>query len=109
EIKLGESFIISVTGTNKGEEADMQIISLGFPNVTRADNLKILKHDFAQTPIFINPGRSVGSQYTGLEISVAAQYEAVEASNRPWPTNRTSTIQMEVTPPVEGKFVIFLK
>ena len=56
DIALGQALTITVTGTNNGEDADMQFVSVGFPNLTTTDNIKILKHDFDQTPILIAPG-----------------------------------------------------
>jgi hypothetical protein len=47
-ITLGQPLVISVAGTNSGDEADMQIVSVGFPNLTTTDNIKILRHDFVR-------------------------------------------------------------
>ena len=64
EITLGQPFAISVTGVNSGEDADMQIVSIGFPNLTRTDSIKVLEHHFAQTPILINAGEEIASGYS---------------------------------------------
>jgi len=69
-IRLGQTFVISVTGTNRGEEADMQIVSVGFPNLTRADNMVVLEHNFTQTPILINTSEVIGSEYSGRGTAV---------------------------------------
>ena len=108
EITLGRSFAISATGTNSGEEADMQIVSVGFPNLTRTDSIKVIKHDFAQTPMLINAGTDIGSGYSG-NMQVKAQYASIEAFSRPWASGKSYTIELEVMPEVEGTFAVFVK
>jgi hypothetical protein len=108
EITLGQTFAISVTGVNSGEDADMQIISVGFPNLTRTDSIKVLEHDFAQTPILINAGKEIGSGYSGT-LMVKAQYASVEASSRPWSSGRSYSIELQVKPEAEGVFAVFVK
>jgi hypothetical protein len=108
EVELGQAFAISVTGTNSGEEADMQIVSVGFPNLTTTNNIEVIRHDFAQTPFLIVAGDDVGSEYTG-ETLVAAQYASVEAYSRPWAGGSTYSIDLQVRPDAEGRFAIFVK
>ena len=108
EVELGQAFAVSVTGGNRGEEADMQIVSISFPNLTATDNIKVLAHDFAQTPILISPGDEVGSEYSGEEL-VEAQYASVEAFSRPWPGGSAYSIDLHVAPEAEGRFAIFVK
>jgi hypothetical protein len=108
-ITLGQALFISVTGTNKGEEADMQIISLAFPNFTTTDNIKILKHDFIQTPILIAAGEQLSSEYSNTERPISAQYASIEAFSRPWEPGKTYSADVEVVPKTEGRFVIFVK
>lgn len=108
EVELGETFTISVAGTNRGEEADMQIVSVGFPNLTRSDSIEVLRHNFAQTPLRISIGTEVGSEYSG-ERMVNAQYPSIEASSRPWAGGGTYNIDLQVRPETEGTFVIFVK
>jgi hypothetical protein len=109
-ITLGQAFIISVTGTNNGEDAaDMQIISVGFPNLTSIDNIKILKHNFTQTPMLITPGKLLSSQYSSTGESVLAQYTSIEAFSRPWEAGKTYSADIEAIPKTEGKFVVFIK
>lgn len=108
-ISLGQTFVISVTGANRGEEADMQIVSAGFPNLTRAENIKVLEHNFAQTPILIDVGDHIGSEYSGNERRINALYPSVEASSRPWAGGITYNIDLQVRPEAEGKFVVFVK
>jgi hypothetical protein len=110
DIALGQALTISVTGTNNGEDAaDMQIVSVGFPNLTSIDNIKVLKHNFTQTPMLITPGELLSSQYSTTEESVSAQYASIEAFSRPWEAGKTYSADIEVIPKTEGKFVVFIK
>jgi len=108
-IRLGQTFVISVTGINRGEEADMQIVSVGFPNLTKADNMAVLEHNFTQTPIFINTSEVIGSEYSGTERPVHARYPSVEAFSRPWAGGRTYDIDLQVRPEAEGRFAVLVK
>ena len=109
DIALGQALTISVTGTNNGEDADMQMVSVGFPNLTTTDNIKILKHDFDQRPILIAPGELLSSEYSDTDSSVLAQYASIEAFSRPWEAGKTYTADIEVIPKTEGRFVVFVK
>lgn len=109
EIALGEKFVISVTAENMGQEADMQIVSVGFPNLTRGDRATITGHDFRQTPIRVEPGDPVGSSYVGPQDNLTAAYPSIEAFSRPWEKDRSYTISIEVEPEAEGRFVVFTK
>jgi hypothetical protein len=109
DIALGQALTISVTGTNNGEDADMQFVSVGFPNLTTTDNIKILKHDFDQTPILIAPGELLSSEYSDTDSSVLAQYASIEAFSRPWEAGKTYSADIELIPKTEGRFVVFIK
>ncbi|HEX7031977.1 MAG TPA: hypothetical protein VF172_03155 [Nitrososphaera sp.] len=110
EVALGQSFVISVSGTNRGDDADMQIVSIGFPNLTRTDNnVGIVDHNFDQTPDRINAGDEVGSAYGGTEVTVKAQHASIEAFSRPWRGGNTYSIDLRVEPQTEGRFMIFVK
>ncbi len=109
DVTLGQALTISITGTNNGEDADMQVVSVGFPNLTRTDNIKILTHNFDQTPILIAPGEILSSEYSDTDSSVLAQYTSIEAFSRPWETGKTYSADIEVIPNTEGRFVIFVK
>ena len=109
DIALGQALTISITGTNNGEDADMQIVSLGFPNLTTTDNVKVLKHNFDQTPIWIAPGELLSSEYSDTDSSVLAQYTSIEAFSRPWETGKIYSADIEVIPKTEGRFVILVK
>jgi hypothetical protein len=110
DIALGQALTISVTGKNNGEDADMQIVSVGFPNLTTTDNIKILKHNFDQTPMLIAPpGELSSSGYSDTDSSVLAQYTSIEVFSRPWEAGKTYSADIEVTPKTEGRFVVFIK
>ena len=109
KVILGQSFTMRVTGVNKGEEADVQIVSLGFPNLTSAANIKVLNHNFRQTPVLFSKGNEVGSDYAGTAKIVNAQYAIVEAMSRPWVNGNSYSLSLQVTPKAEGRFVVFVK
>jgi hypothetical protein len=110
DIALGQALAISVTGTNNGDDADMQIVSVGFPNLTTTDNIKILKHNFDQTPMLIAPpGELSSSGYSDTDSSVLAQYTSIEVFSRPWEAGKTYSADIEVIPKTEGRFVVFIK
>jgi hypothetical protein len=109
-ITLGQALTISITGTNNGEDADMQVVSVGFPNLTTTDNIKVLKHNFDQTPVLIAPGELLSSEYSDTDSSsVQAQYTSIEAFSRPWEAGKTYSADIEVVPKTEGRFMIFVK
>jgi hypothetical protein len=108
-VTLGQSFTISVTGTNKGDEIDMQTVSIGFPNFTDTGNIKVISHNFRQTPLLTSRGKQIGSEYVGTEKTISAQYAIVEAVSRPWASGSSYSIGLQVTPQAEGRFVVFVK
>ena len=108
QIALGETITISVTGINNGNTADMQIVSVGFPNLTASSDIKVLRSDFRQTPFVIDMGDEVGSAYTGAS-AVLAQYPSIEAYSRPWEKGAAYTIDLQVEPHIDGRFVVFVK
>src|SRR4051812_21886155 len=68
EVSLGKSFNISVTSNNQGDTADIQIVSISFPNLTSIDNndnITIKNHNFLQKPEFVKTGDEIGSKYSG--------------------------------------------
>ena len=108
QIELGDTVRIQLEGTNAGDNADMQIVSAGFPNLTSTEDIEILRHDFRQTPFAVQPGTIVGSGYEGV-LSVAAQYPSVEAYSMPWDGGSAYSFELQVTPQREGRFVILVK
>lgn len=110
EISLGQFFDLSITATNKRETADLQIVSVEFPNLTRTDDfVTITKYDFSQKPLFIKLGREIGAEYTGGEKSIFKKYPSIEAINRPWNAGDSHGIDLEIKPDKVGRFVIFVK
>ncbi len=109
-IHLGNTFYFSVQGGNIGDNADIEIISIAFPNLTDTDrNVQIQQSDFTQKPLFVKVGDKVGSGYTGLENIVYAKYPSIEAFSRPWHSKAIHNIKLEIKPSSPGKFLIFLK
>ena len=108
EIELGQTFVVSATGTNGGEDADMQIVSVGFPNLTATNSIEVIRHNFSQKPVLIPVGEEVGAEYTG-EREVFMQYPSIESFSRPWVGGNTYSIDLQVRPESEGAFTIFVK
>jgi hypothetical protein len=109
-IHLGDTFYFDLQAKNIGDDADMQIVSIAFPNLTYTDKkVYIRQSDLTQKPLFIRIGDKVGSDYTGLENVVYAKYPSIEAFSRPWHTNTSHSMKMEIRPPSVGKFIIYLK
>jgi hypothetical protein len=110
QVSLGKTFNFTVTAENAADNADIQYISVGFPNLTRIDGtVHIIESNFSQKPLFVNIGDKVASGYTGLENILYAKYPSIEAFSRPWHHKDIHHIKLEIKPPSVGKFVIFLK
>ncbi|MFZ0510599.1 MAG: hypothetical protein WAM14_03245 [Candidatus Nitrosopolaris sp.] len=109
-IEIGHSFHLSLTGANNGDSADIQTISVGFPNLTSIDGfVQIRQSDFNQKPLLIKKGEMVRSSYQGAENLISARYPSIEAFSRPWHSQVIHHIELEVKPISVGRFVIFLK
>lgn len=108
-IALGGEFSIRVSAANRGDSADLQLVSIAFPNATRADIATVRDHNFKQTPLFIWPGDEIGAGYIGTQRMVVANYPAVEAMSRPWEPGEAFNIDLSVRPESEGRFVVFVK
>jgi hypothetical protein len=110
KVILGESFDLTITTRNNGDTADMQVVSLSFPNITSIDSIvKISGYNFTQKPVFIKVGDEVGSEYDGFDKVINAPYPSIEANSRPWHTGDYYQISIDVKPTSVGRFVIFLK
>lgn len=108
-IALGESFTLQVSATNQGDHADRQLVSIAFPNATRAQDVAVVEgYGFKQSPIFINVGDDVGFGYTGVQ-SAQAQYPAIEGHSAPWENGESFSTSLSITPEHEGRFVVFVK
>ena len=109
KVILGESDL-TITTRNNGDTADMQVVSLSFPNITSIDSIvKISDYNFTQKPVFIEVGDDVGSEYVGFDKVIKAPYPSIEANSRPWHTGDYYQISIDVKPTSVGRFVIFLK
>lgn len=110
KVVLGESFDLTITTSNNGDTADMQVVSLSFPNLTSIDSIvKISDYNFTQKPVFIEIGDEVGSEYVGLDKVINSPYPSIEANSRPWHTGDYYQISIDVKPTSVGRFVIFVK
>lgn len=111
EVYIGKQFEISVIGTNKGDPADTQIISISFPNLTsmKNDNVKIIDDNFTQIPLRIAQGDNIGSSYMGLAETTIAKYPSIEFYSRPWQTGAAYHAQLQITPPSIGIFIMLVK
>lgn len=108
-IALGGEFSIRVSAANRGEPADLQLVSVAFPNATRADIITVNSHNFKQSPFVIEPGGDeIAAGYTAV-ASVVPSYPAVEAISRPWEPGEAYNIDLSVRPESEGRFVVFVK
>jgi hypothetical protein len=107
-IALGGEFSIRVSTANRGEPADLQLVSVAFANATSTDIATVRDHNFKQSPVFIEPGDEVGYGYTGIQSAIAG-YPAVEAVSRPWEPGEAYNIDLSVRPESEGRFVVFVK
>jgi hypothetical protein len=109
-IHLGKTFDINVVAENVGDNADIQIISIAFPNMTHSDGLvRIKRSDFTQKPVFIKVGDKVGSDYVGQERPINARYASLQFFSRPWHPTVIHHLQLQIRPDIVGKFIIFLK
>lgn len=108
QMKLGDKLAISVTGINSGDTADRQIISVGFPNLTSTSDIEIIRQDFRQTPMRIEIGNHLSSGYTAGN-TVLAQYPSIEAYSSPWEHGKSYTLDLQVEPQTDGKFIFYVK
>ena len=112
EVPLGKPFNIKVTSNNQGDTADIQIVSISFPNLTSMDNSDIItikNHNFNQKPEFVKTGEEIGSKYSGLFKATTAKYPFIEFFSRPWKTDTIYQSKIEIKPHVVGNFMIFIK
>ena len=57
QVPLGRPFNITLIGSNLGNSADVQIISVAFPNFTRPnDFVQVKESDFNQRPVIVKKG-----------------------------------------------------
>lgn len=110
KINLGESFEIKITSNNIGDPADIQIVSIQFPNLKEIDDtVKIIEFDFTQSPHYVLVGDEVGAEYTAGLKTVTAKYPSIEAYSRPINTGDQYHIGLKITPESVGEFTIHVK
>jgi hypothetical protein len=82
-IEIGHSFNLNLSAANNGDSADLQTISVGFPNLTSIDGfVQIRQDDLNQKPLFIKKGEMVGSDYRAGNL-ISAKYPSIDAFSRP--------------------------
>lgn len=108
-VKIGQSFEIDIKSYNEGDLADMQTVSVAFPQSKNLDGIKVVSYDFMQSPVLIEVGDQIGSQYAASASTVRAQYPAIEAYSRPSESGDSFRMTLEVTPKEIGTFYIYTK
>lgn len=109
KIALGQSFDVTVISYNDGDDADLQTVSVAFPQSRDLDGIKIVSYDFLQSPDLIEVGKEVGSQYTAGAKTIISQYPSIEAYSRPSKAGDTFSMTIQVTPREAGSFHIYTK
>lgn len=109
QVKLGESFEMTLLSSNIGAEADLQTVTVEFPENQNLDNIKVVTYDFLQSPKLFLPGKQIGSSYNGNKNLVTTKYPFLEAYNRPSKTNHSSSMTLQITPTEVGVFTIYTK
>ncbi len=107
QILIGESFRVDIKSYNDGDVADLQIVTVSFPQNENLDGVKIISYDFLQSPKMIEVGRDVGAQYG--EGTAISQYPFLEAYSRPSKSGDTFGMVLEITPKEAGQFRIYAK
>jgi hypothetical protein len=110
QVPFGRQFNITLIGSNLGNSADVQIISVAFPNFTRPnDFVQVKESDFNQRPVIVKKGDELSSGYLENKIPLKSKYILIEAYNRPWHPHDIHHLLMQVKPHTVGRFVIFVK
>ena len=110
QINLGESFEIKITSNNIGDPADIQIVSIAFPNLQKIDDTaQITEYDFTQLPHYILIGDEVGSDYSAGFKTMPAKYPSIEAYSRPIKNGDQYHVGLKITPKIPGRFDLYVK
>ena len=110
DIVLGDSFRLDIISENTGDYADIHIVSIGFPTLSKLDDVvKIATYDFSLSPSYISVGEEIGSNYSGGVETTFAQYPAIEAMSRPLQSNVETHLDIVVTPKKSGIFNVYVK
>ena len=109
-IVLGDSFRLDIVSVNNGDYADIHIVSVAFPDLTRIDDVvKIATYDFTLSPSYIYVDDEIGSKYSGGVETALAQYPSIEAMSRPLKSDMSTHFDLVVTPQELGLFHIYVK
>ncbi len=109
KISLGESFDIIISASNQGSDADLQTVSVEFPQNENLDNIKVVSCDFLQSPKLFLQGKEIGSDYTGGKTLVQSKYPFLEAYSRPSKTDQSYSMTLQITPDQIGTYTIYAK
>lgn len=109
-IHLGDSFDIVIDSSNSHDSADIQIMSIAFPNLAQiGSQVKIVGYNFTQSPRYVKTGDEIGYDYSGGTKLIKAQYPSIEAYSRPVNPGAHYSIDLKITPDTVGNFTIFAK
>ena len=109
-IALGDSFNLDIVSVNNGDYADIHIVSVAFPDLSRIDDVaKITTYDFTLSPSYIYVDEEIGSNYSGGVETTFAQYPSIEAMSRPLKSDVQTHFDLLITPQELGVFNIYVK
>ena len=109
-ISLGDSFNLDIVSVNNGDYADIHIVSVAFPDLSRIDDVaKITTYDFTLSPSYIYVDEEIGSNYSGGVETTFAQYPSIEAMSRPLKPDVQTHFDLLITPQELGLFNIYVK
>ena len=109
-ISLGDSFNLDIVSVNNGDYADIHIVSVAFPDLSRIDDVaKITTYDFTLSPSYIYVDEEIGSNYSGGVETTLAQYPSIEAMSRPLKPDVQTHFDLLITPQELGVFNIYVK
>ena len=109
-IALGDSFNLDIVSVNNGDYADIHIVSVAFPDLSRIDDVaKITTYDFTLSPSYIYVDEEIGSNYSGGVETTLAQYPSIEAMSRPLKPDVQTHFDLLITPQELGVFNIYVK
>lgn len=109
QIRLGESFELNIVATNIGKEADLQTVTVEFPQNKNLDNVKIVSYDFLQSPKLFLQDKEIGSGYTGGQNLIKSKYPSLEAYNRPSKPRQSYTMTLQIIPTEPGTYTVYTK
>ncbi|HEY7109733.1 MAG TPA: hypothetical protein VH415_09915 [Nitrososphaeraceae archaeon] len=109
-VELAKPFRVSITASNQGDSADIQLVSISFPNLTNTkEAVTVLNYNFTQSPLLVQKEEEIGSSYKGLDDVIQAEYPSIQFYSRPWKSGASYNAQVEINPPMTGKFTVLIK